>query len=273
MRHKLLIFTLCICSFLSCKKYDFEIENLNGNKITVLGHGGMGSRHTFPLNCFESIYYSLGLASDGVEMDMQMTLDSVMVAMHDRDLSQLTDVSGEMSSLNWEQIEGATYSDPLYTNYRISSSEQVLEGIAYEFDKKIYLDLKSYTPHISETERKRYCNALLRLIDKYNIENRVMVEIDNAELIMTLKSMRPAVSIFVRSDFENALELSNIYDLNGISIAVDKITAEQVAKAHAQGRMVAVYDAETEAKNIEAIEKSVDIIIADKLKHLIRILK
>ncbi|MEM6965736.1 MAG: hypothetical protein AAF573_13290, partial [Bacteroidota bacterium] len=44
-----------------------QIENLNNNQITALGHAGMGIASQFPINTFESIKSALSLGADGVE--------------------------------------------------------------------------------------------------------------------------------------------------------------------------------------------------------------
>jgi glycerophosphoryl diester phosphodiesterase len=44
-------------------------------------------------------------------------------------------------------------------------------------------------------------------------------------------------------------------------------------EAHRNGTMVAVFNTHSKDRNMEAIEKNVDFIQSDKVKHLIKILK
>jgi len=85
----------------SCQKEDFDIINLNSNKISILGHGGMGIEHTYPMNSFESILNCLSIGADGTELDVQKTKDSVLVAFHDESLENSTDISGRIFNATW----------------------------------------------------------------------------------------------------------------------------------------------------------------------------
>ena len=86
---KKLLYILSIFLFSSCQKEIFDINNLNGD-ILVIGHGGMGVSHSYPINTFESIMHCINLGTDGTEIDVQMTKDGVLVAFHDKELSNKT---------------------------------------------------------------------------------------------------------------------------------------------------------------------------------------
>ena len=87
------LYILLIFLFPSCQKETFNINNLNGD-ILVMGHGGMGVSHAYPMNTFESIMHCINLGVDGTEIDVQMTKDGVLVAYHDKELSNKTNKCG-----------------------------------------------------------------------------------------------------------------------------------------------------------------------------------
>src|SRR5690554_7622221 len=82
------IFFLLISMFfvVSCNKNEFDINNLNGNKVSAIGHGGMGIGHSYPMNSFEGILNSLSIGADGVEIDIQMTKDGIRSEEHTSEL-------------------------------------------------------------------------------------------------------------------------------------------------------------------------------------------
>src|SRR5215217_6535474 len=70
-----------ICIFLffcSCSKDPalWKTSNLNGDSITVLGHGGMGNKSLYPIDSHRSIAAALEMGADGSEMDVQLTSDT-----------------------------------------------------------------------------------------------------------------------------------------------------------------------------------------------------
>lgn len=136
------VFLLFFCS---CKKEKFDIENLNGNKILALGHGGMGLGDTYPMDSAESILHCLNLGMDGTEFDVQMTADSVLVAYHDSELSQSTNLKGTINSLNWSEVKNAHYKETLYLNYTIISLDQLFSNLPNPQQYKFTFDCKLAT--------------------------------------------------------------------------------------------------------------------------------
>ncbi|HWR33473.1 MAG TPA: glycerophosphodiester phosphodiesterase family protein, partial [Chitinophagaceae bacterium] len=184
---KIIILFLFSLSHISCKKEDYNIINLNGNRISVLGHGGMGISHTYPMNSFEAISNCLNLGADGTEIDVEMTKDSVLVAFHDLDLSDRTNISGTIYKKDWHEISHASYKEPLYTNYRIINLDRLFSGLGNKLDKLFALDCKNFNPDTSAYYRNTFCTALIKIIDNYNIQDNVILELKREDLIRTLK--------------------------------------------------------------------------------------
>lgn len=272
MKKTIAIFTILL-TVSSCQKEDFEIINLNNNKITVLGHGGMGIGQMYPINSFESIVNCLNLNPDGTELDVQMTKDSILVAFHDEFLENSTNFSGQIFNKTWDEIKNAKYKDPLYTNYKLITLDELFTNIETISKYTFFFDCKVYTPDTSKIYLNTLSNALIRTIDKYNLSNSVYIEFKTKDLIKSLKTKRPDLKIFASSGYEYAIEMINEFQLQGMVISLDKISEEEVLSAHKNGIMVAVSDIGSKNRNIEAIEKNVDFIQSDKVKHLINTLK
>jgi glycerophosphoryl diester phosphodiesterase len=270
---KSFILLFIFCTFISCEKDEFQIDNLNGNKISVLGHGGMGVSHLYPMNSFESIAYCLNLGADGTEIDVEMTKDSILVAFHDLELSDKTTISGTIHTKNWNEISNARYKDPIYTKYKIINLDLLFSGLKNKNEKIFSFDCKNFDPDTSAHYRNTFCNALIKIIDKYNLQENSIIQLKREDLIETLKYKRPEFKVFIYSEFNDALLVAIKYQLQGIVVPVNKITKEQVSIAHQNGLQVAVVNAHSNKRNIDAINKNADIIETDNLKHLLRILK
>jgi glycerophosphoryl diester phosphodiesterase len=270
---KSVLFGLIISIISACEKEEFNIVNLNGNRITALGHGGMGIGSTYPMNSFESIAYSLNIGADGTEIDVQMTKDSVLVAFHDLELSDKTTISGNIYNKNWSEISHATFKEPIYTGYKIINLDMLFSGLGNVSQKIFAFDCKNFNPDTSVYYRTTFCNSLIRIIDKYNIQDNIFIEFKREDLIKTMKELRPDLKIFIYSNFNDGLILAQKYQLQGLVISVDNISKEQVSIAHGNGFMICVFNTHSNNRNIEAINKNVDIIQTDNLKHLLKILK
>ncbi|MBD78721.1 MAG: hypothetical protein CL840_07365 [Crocinitomicaceae bacterium] len=267
----LIIVMLC----LSCQKDDHQIENLNGNKISILGHGGMGINSAYPINTLESIIRSLNSGADGVEIDVQMTKDSILVAYHNRNLSAETDMEGEIFSKTWKEIQDARYTTSPYLDYKIASLNSIFNSIKNKNDYLFALDVK-VPYHHKEIEKYSLtlARALKQLINDQNINSRVIIESPDTGFInLLIKENVNAKLAFYLRDFDLACQFAEDNSLYGIVTSDDHINKEQVSNAHQKNIRVILFNVDDKEDNREAIRLNPDIIQTDKLKHLVKLLK
>ena len=270
-----IIAILTILVLISCKKEEFTIDNLNGNKITALGHAGMGYGSTYPLDSYESILKCLNLGMDGTEFDVQMTRDSVLVAYHDIDLADNTNYSGYINSFTWDELKDAYFTQTPYLNYSIASIDQLfstLENIqqyTFTFDCKFH----SNNQNVQQLYQT-YKNALVRLVEKYNLGNNVCIESHSTDFLDLCNKQNLLYKLFiVHTSFDYALQVALAMDLYGISLPDESASSDQIKKAHENNIRVAVWGVRTKSDNIDAVNKSPDYIQTDEVKHLLKLLK
>ncbi len=260
----------------TCGKNDVDlsqVNNLNGNKISAFGHAGMGISSQFPINSFESISNALNLGAEGVEIDIQMTKDSVIVLYHDRTLEEQTDLGGEIFENDWEYIQQATYKNPIFAEYKIVSLDQLFEHLKNVKDYKFLLDFKLYQSDHSDSYVATFIDALIKVIDKHQMEDYVLPTVYRTEYLLKLKSLRPNIKLAVSTGFEQGLVLAEELDAHAMVFQNEKITKEQIQQAHQEGFQIYLFGLHSKNDNLDAIEKHPDIIFSDKVKHLIKVLK
>jgi glycerophosphoryl diester phosphodiesterase len=259
----------------ACKKKEITISNLNGNKITGLGHGGMGIASTYSINSFESITKCLSLGADGSECDVQMTKDSVLVLFHDENLSDKTDLSGIIHASNWNDIKNAKYTATPYLNYTIISLEQLLSGTTNLNDYVFTFDCKLYSTNENTEFYKIYIRALIKTIEKFGLDRRQFcIESQNSEFLKLFKQIKPDWSLFIYpSSFDEGLRIATDLNLYGITISNQKISKDQIQLAHDKNFRVALWNVQSSSDNYDAIKKNPDYIQTDKLRDLIRSLR
>jgi len=274
MRNSILF--LIIVFIFSCGKNDVDlsqVSNLNGNKISPYGHAGMGIASQFPINSFESISNALNLGAEGVEVDIQMTKDSVIVLYHDRTLEEQTNLEGLIFESEWSDLQQAIYKNPIFAEYKIVSLDQLFEHLKNVKDYKFLLDFKLYQSDHSDRYISTFTNALVKVIDKHQMEENVLPTAYRTEYLLKLKSLRPNIKLVVSTAFEQGLILAEELDAYGMVFQNEKITKEQIQQAHEEGFQVYLFGLYSKNDNLDAIEKHPDIIFSDKVKHLIKVLK
>jgi glycerophosphoryl diester phosphodiesterase len=275
MKPLLSIILIILFSF-SCGKNDLDlsqVRNLNGDKISPFGHAGMGISSQYPFNSFESISNALNIGAEGVEIDIQMTKDSVLVLFHDRTLREQTNLEGLIYEKNWEEIKHATYKNPLFAEYKIVSLDQLFEHLKNVKDYQFFLDFKLYQPDNSASYVSTYINAVTKTIDKHQLENNVLPSFFQQKYLEKLKLVRPNYKLVINNSFENGMLFADDLNAYGIILNNDNVTKSQIEQAHKEGIRVYLFGTYSRSDNLDAIEKHPDFILTDKVKHLVKVLK
>jgi glycerophosphoryl diester phosphodiesterase len=265
---------LALLAISACKKDDFDIHNLNGGKIIAQGHGGMGIFSTYPLDSPSSILACLYSGADGSEMDVQMTSDSVLVAYHPGDLSDATDMDGPVISHTWEEVQQARFLGVPYTEHHIARLDELFASIS---DPRQYIctfDIKIHPNGIAdEIFMDRMADAVIRLLDRYDLADRVHLESQQPYMLAALQVRRAGLKLFYYPPtFEEGLATAQQMGLYGLTIDLNKITTEQIAEAHAHNLWVAVWNVQSKAENRDAIGMNPEIIQSDRVDHLVGLL-
>lgn len=274
---KKLIFTFIILtSFFSCGKNDIDlsqIRNLNEDRISPFGHAGMGISSQFPFNSFESISNALNIGAEGVEFDIQMTKDSVLVLFHDRTLQEQTDLEGVIYDKNWDDLKEATYKNPIFAEYKIVSLDQLFGNLRNVKNYQFLLDFKLYQPDNSDNYVATYINAIIKTVEKYQLENNVLPSFFQQKYLEKLKSIRPNYKLVINNSFENGVLIADDLDAYGIILNNEVTTKSQIEQAHDEGIRIYLFGTYSKSDNLDAIEKHPDFILTDKVKHLVKVLK
>lgn len=252
---------------LSCEKGDFA----HLDHIKVIGHGGMGISHDFPLNTYESIFLALNRGVDGVEIDVQMTRDSILVAYHHKQLEHSTEMEGQVHQKTWQELSNAEYHDLLYAEYRLVNLDIIFEDIGKWKDKTYFFDVKDFSEDTTRVYFNKLTNAIFKVIDFYQLTD-VIIEAKSVEFAKFIKEKRPTQKVFLYGPFDQALELGKQGVVEGVTRPIDEISAEEVSLAHSFNMEVATLNTHSKNRNKEALNKNIDYNQTDMVNYLLRLL-
>lgn len=270
---KQLFFILSIILLSSCGKEQYDIANINGNRIDVLGHGGMGYNSSLPLNSLESIQMALESGADGTEMDIQLSKDSVLVLYHDELLDTRTNGSGKVISQNWEELSAVQYNRVAFDAYNVIRVKDVIDKLDDNRSYSLTFDCKSFPADANSigTYSLSFARAIKKAFDEHQLHEKVIVEASSIQLIQEIQQIDSSIRILYYPDsFESGFQVATDMNLHGITISMHKITKEQIEEAHINGLFVTIWQARTRKNNREAIQMNPDMIQSDKLKHLVK---
>ena len=251
----------------------FEIQNLNANKIDVLGHRGMGKNHKYPGNTFKSIFTALNTGANGSEIDVQVTKDSVLVIYHNKDLNSLTDCEGRVIDFKWSELDGCKYRAEDGSCYPVITVDNLFNKIPqvqryyFSFDCKLNYGDKDTSAYLQS-----FVYAINKVVDDYKMYNKVMIETGNRSLHQQLKIDGVQVLQFITgTDIDDGIRIARELDLYGIGIG-SSITRKDIELAHSNGLRVMTWIPKTKRANVKVVRKNPDFIQTAKLDHMVHIL-
>ncbi|MGG0655295.1 glycerophosphodiester phosphodiesterase [Rummeliibacillus pycnus] len=173
---------------LAKEKYK-NIEN-----VSHRGASGYAPEHTITS-------YQMGekMHGDYIEIDLQMTKDGQLIAMHDEKLDRTTDGTGLVKDFTLDEIkhlDAGSWFNEAYPQY--AKSEYVglqvptLEEIFRKFGKNASYYIETKSPDIYPGMEKE----LLRLIDKYDInKQKLLLQSFSADSLKIMNEMDPSLNL------------------------------------------------------------------------------
>ncbi len=282
-----LIVGLLICS---CGSVDTDaIDNLNNGKILKLGHAGLGFEsvlnpfNPYPANSFTALKKAMDYGADGVEVDVQMTKDSVLVLFHDLTLDETTNLEGCIQEKTWIEIEGGKYelgffydlfqSDKIMRLDSLLSWFQTFEEFPYiHFDTRIYNICNEENPYAYSG---KLAPALLSLLDEYKVpEDKVLIISTTGKFLEYLRDLQSPypLSYEETGDFDKGLKAVLDLGITSMTIKPRLITAEKVAQAHQQNIEIVTFGGKSRGGTEDLIELNPDVIHTNNIRALVDLL-
>lgn len=235
----------------------------------ILGHGGMGIQSALPLDSKASIQNAVSYPIDGVEMDVKMTSDSVLVSFHDDQLAKVSNCSGSIREKTFNELsvcENRTWlnAEPVSSIKEILNSV-IAEGTTISFDLKPDSENESY--------RNVYTQQIANLISEF-AQFHFLIESNDEELLTRFDSLQTNAKLFYYcNSISEGIEACNEYGFSGMSIDMKFIEdPTEIERAQNAGFEVMLWGCGSVFSNREALKYRPNIIQTDDIGSMMRIL-
>lgn len=208
-----------------------EIHNLTGEKYTTIAHrGASGYAPEHTLYSYDKSHNELGASY--IEIDLQMTKDGHLVAMHDETVDRTTNGTGRVDSYTLDELkkldagskfnkQHPEYADDQYKGAKVPTLDEILER--YGTDANYYIETKSPDVYPGMEEK------LLNTLDKHNMltnqslkNGHVMVQSfsqASLEKMHNLNSDVPLVRLLDKGELPN-LSDQDLKSIKNVAIGV-----------------------------------------------------
>ena len=188
--------------------------------VSHRGASGYAPEHTL-------VSYDMGekMHGDYIEIDLQMTKDGQLIAMHDEKLDRTTDGTGNVKDYTLEQIKQLDagswfnerypqYAKPEYEGLKVPSLEEVFQ----KFGKNANYYIETKSPNIYPGMEKE----LLRLVNEYKINKKTL-------LVQSFSQE----SLKIMHDLDSSVKLVQLLSYSSYATVTDAQIAE--VKKYAMG--------------------------------------
>lgn len=275
------IISLIIIGFgcITCNKPNIkQTSTLRFGKLLVFGHGGSGfgiANTPNPANSTESITSAIDFhGADGVEIDVQILKDSVIVAYHDVDFATQTNMIGCVQSKTSTEVKQCQYRKEFVANNK---------GSVPAFFDEIIAHFESYNPkpHLSINVHLHYncleyefwdaydwafAKSLAKTIDNHQAQSWVWIESELPQFLNKIQQLDSSIWLFYISDISDiAIKTCLDNGFKGIIASHHKTNTSDVLNARKNGLYVSLYNANIRKDIKQAINKLPDFIQTDNI--------
>lgn len=187
-----------------------------------------GASEYAPENTMSSFYLGLLQGANGIETDVQVTKDGVLVLFHDNTLNRVTDAVGEVADYTYEEIRKIKVFGNSVTGFydRIVTLEQFLETFS-SYNIKFAIELKK------ANEEQRVTD----FIKKYGIKQRTTITSFEFEYLKRVKEIDKTLRIGWLVNGDGCDVIDQLKQIGGEEMApqASKMTQESVDKLRRAG--------------------------------------
>jgi glycerophosphoryl diester phosphodiesterase len=240
------------------------------NKIISVGHRGASG---YAPECTLASYsLAVKLQADYIEIDLQMTKDGEIIAMHDEKVNRTTNGSGWIKNMTLDEIKaldaGSWFNDK-HQNYArdeyVDEKVPTLREIFETFGKDTHYMLETKSPE----ENPGLEEKMWALVEEFGLRNQIAIQSFSKDSLKKIRSWDPEVILFQLLWYNRAAHISNslLTEIkgyaNGIGANFLRINENYVHKVRNEGLLLYAYSVNYQVNMDKAMKWGVDGVHTD----------
>ncbi len=237
-------------------------SRISERKPIIIGH--RGALQVAPENTIPAFEAALNAGADGVEFDVQRTVDGHLVIFHDEDVSRTTDGTGmlpEMTLAQLQSLDAGSWFDEQFRGARILTLSEFFDW-AKGNDLLLFLELK---------EPYRYTGIERQIVDRireYDLVERLQVRSFYHANLFELHKIAPEISISELWLRHIPWKAEVVYKT--VNLMYGLYTQENIAEFHEWGRSVTAWVVDDLDDARRLMEWGIDGITTNNPEHILK---
>lgn len=158
------------------------------NSITLVGH--RGARQEAPENTLSGFRLLRSLGIHHVELDLHLSKDNKLVAIHDKTLDRTTNQSGKVADFTAKELAKVNASHH-FPNWNSHSSIPLLNDILKEWPRLASIQLEVKPPSLAQFPK--LAEQLSLLIVQYSLERQAVVTSSDIRFLRYMQKRYPTI--------------------------------------------------------------------------------
>ncbi len=230
-----------------------------------INYAHRGASSYYPENTLSAFYAGLSMGANGVETDVHITRDGVLVLFHDDKLDRVTDGCGPITDYTYRELLGLTvrHAETGRTD-KIVSLEDFLKYFGWR-DLAFAIELKQ-----SFIEKET-----IDLLNRYGVREKTVLTSFTFENLARAKAYAPEYRVgLLYSDKKTADPVGLLRSVSGEQLCphAEDLTEETVSRFHGMGYSVRAWGVKNEEIMAHAVRCGVDgmtVNFPDRLNALL----
>jgi len=249
-------------------------KEYRGIDVDVYSHAGESlypARNKYPPNSIKGIEYSLNeVNTEGVEVDVQMTSDGVLIVYHDEKLDENTDSEGCINSKLHSELAAT----------KIYNSDEVIPSLASVFDlviplnKHIMLDVKHWNACTGgQIDFQLFNTALNNLTNSYTPAQRNLVIVNARELSLLDSIVVPDIlKSYETEDIDAGLLAIQNNEIDMLTLKLEAMNAANKGLLNDNNVLYGIFNLKTKKEVKSALDFSPTFVISDKIEYTLKLI-
>ena len=257
-------------------------------RLVVLGHAGSGfftpiSPFNFrPPSSWRGVRHALRIGADGVEIDLQMSQDSVVMLYHDQKLENSSTGTGCVSQHSAAALTQLHYRGGWPYDWLQKERPITFDTALVRFSRRptfpfIHLDLHEDDQCRPVGRQHERVPLLIRQIAqslaRYHVPPaKVLLITQEGSTVRLARAAMPGIRIgleIASDEFAFGLRVARTEQVHTVVLDADRVTPAQSAQAHAAGLTVVVFGGRSGKDIRRVLASQPDEIEVDNVKRLL----
>ncbi len=234
--------------------------------IRLVGHGGLGPNGAYPMNSAAALKAALDQGLDGIELDVQLTADSVLVAHHELQVSHGQGCQGRVNDLVWDDLKHCA--DPsggpgAFRGVRVDSLVLRLARLhpqaEFTFDVKLNTAM-DWWPYLHA-----FTAAITKVAQHAPLHGRIVVECRTTDFLQVMHEQVPEMATFLYvDDVRGAVRTAQEFGCQGIIVELGRINEREAEEIRSAGLQLTLFGVEGAWDRRRAVALHPDRIQVDR---------